>query len=76
MHCLTFDFLASFSDAELRKNVLQDFVWEDFAAARDGAQTADHLADLLAQQLGREVVVEGGASAGPEERCAGLRGRP
>lgn len=48
----------SFADAKLREDVLQDLVGGDLAAARDRADMADHLADLLAQKVCREPLVQ------------------
>ena len=43
-------FTASFSDAELRENLIEDFVCGDFSG--DGAQMEDRLPDLFAEQVG------------------------
>lgn len=38
------------SDAELRENLIEDFVCGDFSG--DGAQMEDRLPDLFAEQVG------------------------
>ena len=43
----------SFSDAEIRKNVPQDFVGGDFAD--DGAEVVDGFADVLGGEVGGEA---------------------
>ena len=53
-----FCFVKLLSDAEFRKDVLQDFVEGDGAAARDGAEVGDDLADFFAQKIGRKAVGE------------------
>ncbi len=40
----------SFADAELRENLIEDFVCGDFSG--DGAQMEDRLPDLFAEQVG------------------------
>ena len=43
-------FLGLLSDAELRENLIEDFVCGDFSG--DGAQMEDRLPDLFAEQVG------------------------
>ena len=61
------------ADAEFRKDVLQDFVGGDGAAARDGAEVGDDLADFFAQKIGRKAVGE--TVEGLAECFAGRRKR-
>lgn len=63
----------SFADAEFREDVLQDFVGGDGAAARDGAEVGDDLADFFAQKIGRKAVGE--TFEGFTEGFAGRRKR-
>ena len=56
------------TDAEFRKDVLQDFVGGDGTAARDGAEVGDDLADFFAQQVGLKAAAE--PVEGPAERIA------
>ena len=44
------------TDAEFREDVLQDFVGGDGAAACNGAELGDDLADFFAQKVGRKAV--------------------
>ena len=53
-----FLFFISLSDAKFREDVLQHLVGGDLAAARDRADVADHLADLLAQKVCRKPLAQ------------------
>ena len=57
-----------FSDAEISKNIPQDFVGGDFAY--DGAEVVDGFADVLGGEVGREA--GGEAVADAEEGSAGV----
>ena len=46
----------SFADAEIRKDILQNFVRRDGSATCNLAQVPDHIADLLAQKVRRQVI--------------------
>ena len=48
---------ALFADAEVGEDVFEDVGGGDFAG--DGAEVVEHLADILAQKVGRQAVVEG-----------------
>lgn len=46
-----FLFFVLFADAEIRKDILQDFIRRDDSAARNLAQVPDHFANLFTQQV-------------------------
>ena len=57
-----------FTDAEIPKDIAQDFVGGDFAD--DGAEVVDGFADVLGGEVGREA--GGEAFADAEEGSAGV----
>ena len=59
----------SFADAKIRKDVREHFGGGNVASG-NRAEVADHLTDLLAQQVGRQALVEPFDGAG--EGFAGL----
>lgn len=48
----------SLADAEFGENRLQDFVGGNLSTAGDGADMADDLTDLFAQEIRRKIVAK------------------
>ena len=46
------------ADAEIRKDILQNFVRRDGSATCNLAQVPDHIADLFAQEVRRQASIE------------------